>query len=79
MDEIKLYLSFETKEKRQYLKNFYKKVDDIKLLGEKVDVYNMGMEDDYKFWNELYEDYKLEEEKCERKKINIGKNYQVNI
>ena len=79
MDEIKLYLSLETKEKRKYLKNFYKKVKDIKLLGEKVDVYNMGLNDDYKFWNELYEVYKLPEEICKRNYIRIGEEYQINL
>ena len=55
--------------KKTIFKNVYKKVDDIKLLGEKVDVYNLGMEDDYKSWNELYEDYNLEEENVKEKLI----------
>jgi hypothetical protein len=37
------------------------------------------MKEDPKFWSELYEDDKLPEEKCNRKCVNIGKEYQTNI
>ena len=37
------------------------------------------MEEDPKFWSELYEDDNLPEEKCNRKHIRIGEQFQVNI
>ena len=37
------------------------------------------MAEDRKFWGELYEDYKLPEEKCPRKHIRIGSEYQVKL
>ena len=37
------------------------------------------MQENPKFWSELYEDDPLPEEKCPRKYIRVGKQYQVNI
>ena len=33
----------------------------------------MGLNNNFKFWNEIYEDYKLPEEKC-KKNIRIGQH-----
>jgi len=51
----------------------------LKLNNKKIDLYKIGMEEDPKFWSELYEDYPLQEEKCSRKYVKIGKEYQANI
>ena len=79
MDEITLYLSKETMEKRKYLQDFFIRMEILKLNNKKINVYKIGMEEDPKFWCELYEDYPLQEEKCSRKHIKIGKEYQANI
>lgn len=79
MNEISLYLSKETIEKRKYLQDFFIRMEILKLNNKKIDVYKIGMQEDPKFWRELYEDDYLPEEKCSRKYINIGKEYQANI
>lgn len=79
MDSISLYLSIETIEKRQYLIDFFNRIDNLKLNNKKVNAYKIGMEEDSKFWSELYEDYNLPEEKCKRKYIRIGKEFQATI
>ena len=79
MDSISLYLSIETIEKRKYLIDFFNKIENLKLNNQKVDAYKIGMEEDPKFWSELYEDDILPEEKCKRKYIRIGEQFQVNI
>ena len=79
MDEISLYLSKETIEKRKYLTDFFNRMGILKLNNKKIDVYKIGMQEDPKFWSELYEDDPLPEEKCPRKYIRIGKKYQANI
>ena len=79
MDEISLYLSKETNEKRKYLQDFFIRMEILKLNNKKIDVYKIGMDEDPKFWSELYEDDPLPEEKCPHKYIKIGKEYQANI
>ena len=79
MDEITLYLSKETIEKRKYLQDFFIRMEILKLNNKKIDVYKIGMQEDPNFWSELYEDYPLQEEKYSRKHIKIGKEYQANI
>ena len=79
MDEIMLYISKETKEKREYLRNFCNRIESMKSEGVKVDVYKLGMSEEPNFWREMYEDYKLPEEKCDRKFIKIGKEHQTEI
>lgn len=78
-DDISLYISKETIEKREYLIDFYNRIDIMKSNGIKVDAYKIGMNETPKFWSELYEDDKLPEEKCIRVKPRIGKEYQINI
>ena len=79
MDEISLYLSKETIEKRKYLQDFFIRMEILKLNNKKIDAYKIGMEEDHNFWSELYEDDPLPEEKCSRKYVKIGKEYQANI
>ena len=79
MDDISLYISKETKEQREYLIDFYNRIDSMKSDGIKVDAYKIGMKENPNFWGELYEDDKLPEEKCKRKFIRIGQEYQINI
>ena len=62
MDDISLFLSKETVEKRKYLKDFFKKIELSKKLNKnttnkKVSAYTIGMAEDRKVWEELYEDY----------------------
>lgn len=66
-------------EKRKYLQDFFIRMEILKLNNKKIDVYKIGMEEDPKFWCELYEDYPLQEEKCSRKYVKIGKECQVDI
>lgn len=79
MDPFLVYSQKDTIEKRKYLINFFKKIDDEKKINLVVDVYNKGLDEYYNFWSQIYEDYLLPEEKCKKKKIRIGKNYQANI
>ena len=79
MDDISLYISKETKEKRAYLINFHNEIECMKSNGIIVDAYKIGMNDNPYFWGELYEDDKLPEEKCKRKFVRIGQEYQINI
>lgn len=79
MDDISVYISIETIEKRQYIIDFFKRIEILKQKNKYVNVYRIGMEEDQKFWSELYEDDKLPEEKCKRKYINIGEEYQADI
>ena len=79
MDEISLFLSKETIEKRNYLRKFFEKIEKMKLDNKKIDAYKIGMAEDSKFWGELYEDDFLPEEKCIRKYVRIGSEYQVNV
>ena len=51
----------------------------MKSDGIKVDAYKIGMRENPNFWGELYEDDKLPEEKCKRKFIRIGQEYQINL
>ena len=79
MDGILLYLSKDTIDRRKYLKSFFKLVEVIKENTKKFDVYKYGLEDDYNFWIEMYDDSKLAEEKPKRKKPNIGIEFQVKL
>ena len=79
MDDISLFLSIETIEKRQYLIDFFKRIEILKQKNKYIDAYKIGMVEDQKFWSELYDDDKLPEEKCNIKCVNIGKEYQVDI
>ena len=79
MDDISLYISKETKDKREYLINFSDRIESMKSEGIKIDAYKIGMKEDPNFWIEMYENDKLPEEKCNRKFIRIGKDYQINI
>ena len=65
--------------KRKYLQDFFIRMEILKLNNKKIDVYKISMEEDPKFWCELYEDYPLQEEKCSRKYVKIGKECQVDI
>ena len=74
MDTISNFISKQTIEKRKYLKEFFIILENLKKINSKLDVYNYSINDDYNFWNELYEDYVLIE-----KKPRIGKEHQVKI
>ena len=47
--------------------------------GEVKGVYQLGMKEEPNFWGELYEDDPLPEEKCPRKYIRVGPEFQVDI
>ena len=79
MDDISLFISLETTEKRKYLIDFFKKVRFLKKKNKNVDVYHLGMKDNPNFWAELYENDPLPEEKCPRKYIRVGPEFQVDI
>lgn len=79
MDDISLFISLETTEKRKYLIEFFKRVKALKKENQIVDVYQLGMKEQPNFWRELYEDDPLPEEKCPRKYIRIGPEFQVDI
>tara|TARA_B100000674_G_scaffold466711_1_gene450952 strand:+ start:215 stop:457 length:243 start_codon:yes stop_codon:yes gene_type:complete len=79
MNSIALYISKDTIEKRKYLIDFHNKLEKEKLQNKKIDVYNLSLNDNYKFWNDIYDDYKLEEDKCNKKIPRIGIQYQVSI
>ena len=79
MNDIALFICKETKEQREYLTNFFKRMENLKNNGSIIDVYKIGMKENPKFWSELYDDYTLPEEKCKRKYIRLGPEYQVKI
>ena len=79
MDDISLFISLETIEKRKYLIEFFKRVKVLKKENHNIDVYQLGMKEKPNFWGELYEDDSLHEEKCPRKYIRIGPKFQVAI
>ena len=79
MDDISLFISLETTEKRKYLNEFFKKVNVLKKENQNIDVYQLGMKENPNFWAELYEDDPLPEEKCPQKYIRVGPEFQVDI
>lgn len=79
MDDISLFISLETTEKRKYLLDFFKRVKTLKKENNNIDVYQLGMKEEPNFWGELYEDDPLPEEKCHRKYIRVGPEFQVDI
>ena len=50
MDDMSLYISKETKEYREYLIDFYNRIDSMKSDGIKVDAYKIGMNEKPNFW-----------------------------
>ena len=74
MDPISNFIQKQTIEKRKYLKEFFIIVENLKKINSKLKVYNYSINDDYNFWNELYEVYVLIE-----KKPRIRKEHQVKI
>ena len=79
MDDISLFISLETTEKRKYLIDFFKRVRTLKKENNNIDVYQLGMQEHPNFWGELYEDDPLPEEKCPRKYILVEPEFQVDI
>ena len=47
-----------------------------KKINLVVDVYNKGLDEDYNFWSQIYDDYPLPEEKCEKKKLELVKTFK---
>jgi hypothetical protein len=68
-----------TKKDRKYLIDFYKRVEIIKSKDGKIDLYNFGLKDNRRFWEEMYDDEPIPEEKCFPKKPQIGKLHQAEI
>ena len=79
MDPIADYISRETSEKRAYLIDFYKRVELIKAKEGTIDLYNFGLKDDRRFWEDINDSYPLPDEKCPPKKPKIGGHYQATI
>jgi hypothetical protein len=79
MDDISLYISKDTIEKKKYLTDFFKRIEVLKVGNKHIDAYKIGMNEEPKFWSELYDDYPLPEEKCDRKYIRVGAEYQAKI
>ena len=53
MNSIALYISKDTIEKRKYLIDFHNKLEKEKLQNKKIDVYNLSLNDNYKFLDDI--------------------------
>ena len=79
MDDISVYISKETVKNRKYLINFFERIKELKKKNKIVDVYGIGIKENFNFWSEIYEDNKLLEENCDRKHVRIGPEYQIDL
>ena len=72
-EKVQIALSNETTEKRKYLQDFNKRLE-----NSGKDHYIEGMKEDSFFWEEIYTDKHMEEDGTNQNvKPRIGPNYQV--
>lgn len=68
------YLSKETKEFNKYIKSFNESVK-----NKNIDHYLYGIQNNPKYWNEIYNIFPLTEDKCNCRKPKLGPEYQAII